>query len=363
MSITCVEDIMSPFDLMYRDMQKWARQARVPLNAFFELTPLCNFHCPMCYVRLTPEMARAQGRILSAEEWLEIGRQLKDMGTFTVTLTGGEPLVHPGFWEIYEGLQKMGIYVTVFSNGALIDEEAAARFKAFPPRGIKLSLYGASDETYERMCGAKDGFTRVSHAIDALKAAGVPVYATSTIVRDNVQDLEAMYRFAEEKRILFSHSMDVSNNARGAASDPVTARLSFAERVKTWSPETLAKQRHPFPAKPFAFCRDFGAACHITWHGRMQVCADLASRYTQLTAPFDLPAAWQELLALADAIPFPEACATCEDREFCQFCPGGLNAESGDPAKITPAFCEKAALLHKAYLSNANVAADEQPEK
>ena len=76
----------------------WAKETCVPFSTSFELTPFCNFRCVMCYVRLEKEQAEQQGRLLSASEWLEIARGLRDMGTLQIDLTGGEVFVYPEFW-------------------------------------------------------------------------------------------------------------------------------------------------------------------------------------------------------------------------------------------------------------------------
>ena len=53
----------------------WARVNKIPLNTTFELTPFCNFSCVMCYIRLNKEIAKKQGEMLTAEQWLQIARQ------------------------------------------------------------------------------------------------------------------------------------------------------------------------------------------------------------------------------------------------------------------------------------------------
>ena len=61
----------------------------------------------------------------TADEWLKVAKEAADMGCLFLLLTGGEPLLHPEFKQIYRGLQELGIYLTVNTNGTLIDEEMA----------------------------------------------------------------------------------------------------------------------------------------------------------------------------------------------------------------------------------------------
>ena len=44
------------------------RLLKVPFSGTFELTPLCNMNCRMCYIRMTPEEMKKVGRELSVEE-------------------------------------------------------------------------------------------------------------------------------------------------------------------------------------------------------------------------------------------------------------------------------------------------------
>ena len=66
-----------------------------------------------------------KGRLRTKGEWIKLAHQMKDAGTLFLLLTGGEPLLFPGFKEVYIELQKMGMILTINTNGTLIDEEWA----------------------------------------------------------------------------------------------------------------------------------------------------------------------------------------------------------------------------------------------
>ena len=109
-------ELSSDFGRLKSELGMWSRIRKFPLQAIFELTPLCNLRCPMCYVRLDKSHMALQGKLHSAKEWLELARQSAEMGLLFVTVTGGEPLLHPEFWDIYNGLTEMGILVTINSE-------------------------------------------------------------------------------------------------------------------------------------------------------------------------------------------------------------------------------------------------------
>ena len=111
---------------MRKYLESRARQKGVPVKGTFELTPLCNFDCRMCYVHLEAEKLRSC-RLLTADEWENIMSQAIDSGMMYATLTGGECLTYPGFDELYLYLQSLGCDVSILTNGEEVSGERAER--------------------------------------------------------------------------------------------------------------------------------------------------------------------------------------------------------------------------------------------
>ena len=97
-----------------------AKGARLglPIAGNFEITSRCNFNCKMCYIHDNA----AQGE-LSAAEWIEIGRQAAGAGMVFLLITGGEPLIRKDFPEIYLGLKKLGLLISINTNASLLTDE------------------------------------------------------------------------------------------------------------------------------------------------------------------------------------------------------------------------------------------------
>ena len=105
----------------------------IPISGVFELTGRCNFSCPMCYVHDTGE--NREGRELTAEQWLDIAREARDMGMVFALLTGGEPLLRKDFFQIYRGMKELGLMVSINSNGSLLHGEILEQLLLDPPPG------------------------------------------------------------------------------------------------------------------------------------------------------------------------------------------------------------------------------------
>ena len=73
-------------DYLYRK----ASQQKVPLMGTFELSPVCNFACKMCYVRKTMQQISREGKsLIPWEKWLDLAKQCREAGTLYLLLTGG----------------------------------------------------------------------------------------------------------------------------------------------------------------------------------------------------------------------------------------------------------------------------------
>ncbi len=177
-----------------------ASRRKVPLSGTFELSPVCNFACKMCYVRKTPEQIRREGKaLIPGQDWLELAKQCRDAGTLYLLLTGGEPFLYPGFRELYTQLHKMGFVLYINSNGTMIDAQPVDWLKQIAPGRVNITLYGAGPETYQRICGHADGYQRAMDAIRMLQEANIPVVINASMIPENAGDLEAIMEIGKER--------------------------------------------------------------------------------------------------------------------------------------------------------------------
>ena len=346
------EHLPEKMDDFMQILEQNAYRDCIPLKGNFELTARCNFNCNMCYVHLNEEQIQKQGRELTNEEWLEIAGQAKEAGMLYLTLTGGEVFARPGFKELYLALSEMGFLIHILSNGYLIDENVMEWLKETPPYAMRFTLYGASNETYEAVCGVKNGFDRVSHAIDLVNEAKIPFYLVSTIVKENVHELTEMRRFAREKKAEFAATPSVVKAVRGAAQDAEAHRLD----TLTGSEETFEQLKqmgvdrlYGYIKNPLDICGSYRTSFWLTWNGNMQLCSFMDRPAVPLAECGGFEEAWNRLLAQLEQIHMPEKCHDCQYEGFCMRCPGVLTAECGDCSNINDEFCNHAKRLYEKF--------------
>ena len=181
----------------------WAKagEERIPLTGAFELLPICNFACKMCYVRKSRAEVEKAGGLMDGKRWLEIAEDAAKCGLLFPLLTGGEPFLYEDFQEVFAGMQDLGMQVSINSNASRIDQNMARWLGRHTPTRINITLYGASEETYQKLCGNGESFLKVKNAVRWLKQYGVPIKLNASITPQNVQDLESMISYAKECQI------------------------------------------------------------------------------------------------------------------------------------------------------------------
>ena len=165
-----------------------------PLRILFEVTTTCNLKCAHCNARAGP----TTGQHVPTEEFLALLERLYNQGTRDVELTGGEPLLHPDFLEIFRFCVEKFKMVVVATNGLLIDENIAEEFAKHTNVVVQISLDGSTPESHDERRGVKGAFERAVQASQLLVAYGVPIRIMIAICRDNVDELEDIIQLANE---------------------------------------------------------------------------------------------------------------------------------------------------------------------
>ena len=173
-----------------RHVVQTAKETKQPIVGHFELTPRCNLDCKMCYIHNANSNA-LRAKELSTETWKRIFDEAYDCGMLFANLTGGECLLRSDFKELYLHLWNKRIFITVMTNGILIDDQYLAFFEKYPPAEFQISLYGSSEEGYRKVTGHQ-GFEKAVGAIRALMKLKIPVHVAvtpSSYMRDDFMNI------------------------------------------------------------------------------------------------------------------------------------------------------------------------------
>jgi uncharacterized radical SAM superfamily Fe-S cluster-containing enzyme len=151
-----------------------------------EITPKCNLACPICLV------SGCDHKELSVTEVEQIIDNLvRYEGKINMlTLSGGEPTVHPNFLEIVDACRRPEIGIlSVSTNGVLLDENPDL-LPALSDRGVVISLQfdGYSPEVYSRLRGQARLADMKKRVIERALSLEAKLSLTVTLAKDLNED-------------------------------------------------------------------------------------------------------------------------------------------------------------------------------
>lgn len=344
---------------------------RHPINATLELTLRCNLKCKMCMFRHSDrENGNLAAKELTASQWADMARQLSDAGTLNLLITGGEPMLRKDFCEVYSSIYRLGFIVTLYTNATLVTDEIMQTFRQYPPHKIGITLYGASNQTYQTLCGCEDGFDRALVGIRKLATLPSVLEFRTTPVQDNYQDIDSITKLvAEEFGLSVSHTGLVLQSVRGGCMCVSDCRLTPEQTVNLTVNRTIDRVRELLPQErldqiklyidePLSECGDRNPkytllGCNggmdnvtITWDGKLLGC-QLLGCFSTDALKLGFAKAWEQWPYTVCLPPIDSQCVECPHIDFCTVCPGVRIAECDDLAGHPDYICQQTKLLKK----------------
>ena len=174
-------------------------QRKTPLNPSpipslryleLQITDRCNLRCRHCYIGEGLHQDLSKERIQRGLE------EFEEIQGLRLLLSGGEPLLHPDFWEINDALRNYAFRSVLLSNGTLINEEVAKRLRVHE---VQISLDGMK-EGHESLRG-KGTFEKSMRAIDHLQGANIRVSVATMIHRRNLSEFDQLASLLQSKNV------------------------------------------------------------------------------------------------------------------------------------------------------------------
>lgn len=330
-----------------------ARDQGIPLTGKFELTPLCNFSCKMCYVHLNPDQLKNQS-VLPVNVWKDLMHQAWKAGMMYASLTGGECLTYPGFEELYFYLRSLGCEVAVLTNGLLLDDKRIQFFQEHKPSDIQVTLYGCNDDVYERVTGQR-AFTTVINNFRQAKDAGLPVFISITPSKYLGEDIFETIRIARalSKKVLINnfYTSPREETGRSGYQDDADAELyigaiKYLKQLDGINLAEIDEDKLPPIGGPCHETSECGFQCGggrsafaIDWKGAITPCTDMDMiRGYPLKDGF--AAAWSKINQEVNNWPRVPECKGCPYEGVCNHC-AARTMRYSEPGKIPVGLCEQ----------------------
>lgn len=176
----------------------------IPHMGHLHLTEKCNLECVHCY-----RIGLPVGGEMTTAEWIRILRELREEGTFQLTFSGGEPLVHRGWREIVAEAHRLMFQYEIFQNGTILTEDDIAFLAANRIQELHFSIHGdaAAHDRFVKMPGAFErAFPKVRKSVEA----GIKTIVKMSVMRQNFSSIDALAELCREAGAIFAPSYHIT---------------------------------------------------------------------------------------------------------------------------------------------------------
>ncbi len=245
----------------------------------FALTEHCNLRCPHCIRDDVTTVRNLPTELLFRT--VDDARAL--VGDVTVSMTGGEPTLHPQWGQIIAGLHERSVPFRFVSNGWHM-RRLMPGLTAHPPESVRISLSGATEDVHDEERG-RGSFRRVLLAVALLTSRRIPTALSLVVDRRDRHQLRRAADLAEGlgcTRVHFILPQPVPGSAARDSDIPPAEWPAIRDELWALAAEpgrrTKVQLDYGFPfAGPEAPCETFqGKRVYVDARGRLSLCCQLS---------------------------------------------------------------------------------------
>jgi radical SAM protein with 4Fe4S-binding SPASM domain len=351
----------------FSELSGWEKinKKRIPLDFFLEVTARCNNDCRHCYINLPAGDLKAKKKELSLEEIKNIADQAVKLGAMWCLITGGEPLLRNDFADIYLMLKRKGLLLSIFTNACLVTEEITDMLKKYPPQYIEVTVYGITQETYERVTRQPGSYTAFRRGLKLLLDSGIKIRLKAMALRSNVHELPAIAAFCRQHTMDFfrfdpflnlRYDGDPNRNKeiRQERLSPLKiveieqADEERADALEQGCEKLIFPESRQYKCDHLFHCGAGNGSFVVSYDGNFRLCGSLWDPdCTYDLRKGTLAEAWNEFVPQvrdirSDNPDFLNRCRNCPIINLCLWCPAHAHLETGRMDGFSQYFCDVA---------------------
>ena len=328
------------------------------VNLQIDITQACTERCVHCYVPEYGTVCLTFEKIKEALDWFAF------QGGLSLSISGGECLLHPDFAKIIHYANSKDLAVKVFSNLTVCTEEIAKLFQEANVR-VQTSLYSMNEELHDAITQLRGSYKTTRCWLEKLVRYGVQCSIACPLMRENYRGYSDVRKYAKSLGCNLTTDFAIIGRADGST-DNLVHRLTI-EEVKAVL-EELA--RESVAESPEYFNAYFQSECFARQHEAdwlleplcdvciSTMCLGANGEYHPCTAFGDVVLGdcqrdsiewvWQHspntLRIRSLRGKDIRRCVKCKIRPYCSICLCRNQNENGDMCEPSEYFCRVAAV-------------------
>jgi len=328
-----------------------------------ELTSKCNERCVHCYI---PHENKVED--ISQELFYEILEQCKEMGVLSLTLSGGEPMMHKNFCEFLRKCKEYDFSIIVLSNLTLLTDEIITEMKANRLSSVSVSLYSMKADIHDEITQMEGSFEKTKDAILKLIENDIPLQISCPLMKQNKNCYVDVTNWAKEHKVRaitdyimmarYDYTTDNLDNrlsldeVKNVLNDIIENDHDYQKRMK--SADIIQEESRDISSD--IVCGVCISTLCMVASGNVYPCSGWQSYVVGNIKETPLREIWENsekvrYLRSLRKKDFPK-CLSCEYKAFCAMCMvrNANENSNGDPLKINEHFCKVAKLNRKVVL-------------
>ncbi|MDR2816457.1 MAG: radical SAM protein [Proteiniphilum sp.] len=145
-----------------------------------ELTSRCNERCVHCYIPHENKISDIESAL-----FYDVLDQCRDMELLSLTLSGGEPMVHKKFCDFLHKAKEYDFSIGILSNLTLLNDDIIAEMKANRLSSVQVSLYSMNPEIHDSITKLPGSFYKTRDAILRLIDNDIPLQISCPTMKQN----------------------------------------------------------------------------------------------------------------------------------------------------------------------------------
>lgn len=329
-------------NLTDRNIYAFMSEHKIPFSATIEIGDDCNLDCIHCY------RGDKESSYWNADTFERCLVALRKLGTLHITITGGEPLVHPNIFEFINIAKKYGFVISLQSN---LTHNVQLLEKALSDASLKdiaVSLYSTDEVIHDSITKVSGSCKKTKANIIYLVTHNFPVTVNCPIMTINKNTIKETKAFCDSLGIdcnfAFKIIPSLSNKRETLKLNCFTSELLHEcmkdPAIKLYD-NVLENIHKSGPDK--RYCQTGFRSITFDAQGNLLICNAYRKKCGNIEnlsvkSLWDSSAVlneWRDTLSLVNP-----TCASCAAYAYCEPCPAHQYMLTGEDNRIDDLTCK-----------------------